>query len=449
MAQGKHYKKKPKKKYIIRRAVALLLMVALLVGVGFGIKACMSAGLGGASSGGTESTGSQSSSKDNGGEPYIVASASVGSSGDVMCHSTQLNAAKQSDGSYYFDDWFSSIKPYFEQYDLMVANLEVTFGGAGAGAYTGYPVFNTPDSLAASIKKAGIDTVLFANNHTYDTGEAGLNRTMQVLKDNKIDFIGTRQTQTDAFWQIKDVNGIKIGMINYTYSTVSSSGQKALNGNVMTLAAGQLVNTFTYGNLDAFYEDAKTAISEMKAQGADVTLMYIHWGNEYQREPNSYQTKMAQEICDMGYDVILGSHPHVIQPFAKLTGESGNETVCIYSMGNLVSNQRAELMDSDNYSGHTEDAMIFSLRWDKYSDDTIKLADVNIQPLWVDMNSASGKKIYRITALDTSAEDWSRLGVVNLSKAKKSYNRTMKLVGEPLNAYRAEKGWEPVKLTVE
>ena len=158
---------------------------------------------------------------------------------------------------------------------------------------------------------------------------------------------------------------------------------------------------------------------------------------------------MAQEICNMGYDVIVGGHPHVIQPFATLTGENGNETLCVYSTGNLISNQRANLMDSDNYSGHTEDGMIFSVKFDKYSDGKLVISDVNIQPLWVDMNNATGKRIYRIVPLDVSVKNWKELGVVNLSNAKKSYNRTMKLVGEPLNAYRTQKGWGEVPLKAD
>jgi len=440
---GNHYKKKLRKKYIFRRIAAVVLLLALIGGVIFAVKSCKKGGdKGGASS---DMSSVDSTPK----EPYVVSSAVIGSAGDIMCHSTQLTHAKKKDGSYYFDDCFEYVKPYFEKYDLMVANFEVTLGGKEFGAFSGYPMFNTPDSMADAVKYSGIDTVLFANNHTYDTGYAGMLRTMKVLKEKEIPFIGARQTEDDVFWQVKDVNGIKVGLISYTYSTKTASGNKALNGNVMRAEAGPLVNTFTYGDLEGFYEDARAALADMKAAGADVSFIYVHWGNEYQRTPNSYQTKMAQEICDMGYDVIVGGHPHVIQPFATLTGENGNQTLCIYSTGNLISNQRANLMDSDNYSGHTEDGMIFSVKYDKYSDGKIVLSDVNIQPLWVDMNNATGKRIYRIVALDTEVENWKDIGVVNLSNAKKSYNRTMKLVGAPLNEFRAKNGWAEVPLTVK
>ncbi len=443
MGTSKRYKKKKRSVYIWRRIAAVLLLLTIIAGVIFAVKECKK------DDGDSGSSGENSSTVSEPKEPYVVASASIGSAGDIMCHSTQLTHAKKSDGSYYFEDCFEYVKPYFEKYDLMVANLEVTFGGSEFGAYTGYPMFNTPDSMADAVKYSGIDTVLFANNHTYDTGYAGMLRTMKVLAEKQIPFVGVRESEDEAFWQIKEVNGIKIGITCYTYSTKTSSGNKALNGNVMRSEAGPLVNTFTYGNLDGFYEDARAAVQAMEAAGADATFIYIHWGNEYQRTPNSHQSNMAQEICNMGYDVIVGGHPHVIQPFALLTGENGNETLCVYSTGNLISNQRANLMDSDNYSGHTEDGMIFGVTFDKYSDGKVVISDVNIQPLWVDMNSATGKRIYRIVALDTSVDNWKDIGVENLNNAKKSYNRTMKLVGEALNNYRTEKGWSEVDFEIE
>lgn len=457
MAKSKHYKKKVRSKYIWRRAMVAVLTIAIVIGVVFAVKSCGGVKLSSkknddnssANSSGDKTNSFISDLPTNPKEPYIVASATTGSSGDIMCHQTQLDYAKQSDGTYYFKDYFEYVKKYFEKNDLMIANLEVPFGGTEAGAYRGYPGFNTPDSMADAVKYAGIDTVLLANNHLYDTGYAGMLRTMRVLKEKEISFIGARESQSNTFWQIKDVNGIKIGVINYTYSTKTDSGNKALNGNVLNNEAGPLVNTFTYNNLTAFYDDAKSAINEMKKAGAEVTFIYIHWGDEYKRSPNSYQTKMAQQICDIGYDVIVGSHPHVIEPFAVLKGKEGNETLCVYSTGNLVSNQRTYEMTGLCETGHTEDGMIFSVKFDKYSDGKVVVSDVNIQPLWVDLNNASGKNIYRIVPLDPKVSDWKTLGAANVNKAKSSYNRTMKIVGKALNAYRAQKGWSQVPLTVE
>lgn len=450
MAQHTRYKKRTSKKYIRRRILVSVVAVFLVAAIVFGVHSCadrLSGGQGsssGSASSGDVSSGTPSTS----GEPYVVSSATVGSSGDILIHDPLITAAKQSDGSYDFSNIFEYITDYHNKYDLMVMNLEVTFGGTAAGSYRGYPVFNSPDSLADAIKNAGVDMLLTANNHTYDTGEAGMLRTMQVLSQKGIPFTGTRENKNDAFYTVKEVNGIKIGIICYTYST-SSGSKKALNGNVMTESAGELVNTFDYNNLDEFYSDAGAAFSQMKQDGAEATMIYVHWGNEYQRTPNSYQTQMAQKICDMGYDVIVGGHPHVVQPFDTLTGKNGNTTVCIYSMGNSVSNQRAEIMDSDNYSGHTEDGMIFGVRFDKYSDGTVVIADVNILPTWVNLKTVSGKRVYQIIPLDTSVNDWSVFGLSSVTKAKNSYNRTMKLVGEGLNQYRSSHGLDSVKTSIE
>lgn len=450
MAQHSHYKKRTSKKYIRRRILVAAVAVILVASIIFGIRSCAGKlfGESGTQSGATSSGGASSNTSEAPAEPYVVASASVGSAGDILIHDPLITNAKQSDGSYNFNNIFEHITSYHNNYDLMVMNLEVTFGGTAAGAYRGYPVFNSPDTLADAIKNAGVDLLLTANNHTYDTGEAGMLRTMKVLNEKGIAFTGTRENEDDTVYTVKEVNGIKIGIVCYTYSTTSGS-RKALNGNVMTDSAGRLVNTFDYNKLGEFYTEAENAFRQMKQAGAEATMIYVHWGNEYHRIPNSYQTQMAQKISDMGYDVIVGGHPHVIQPFDTLTGKNGNKTVCIYSMGNAVSNQRAEIMDSDNYSGHTEDGMIFGVKFDKYSDGTVVLADVNILPTWVNLKTVNGKRVYQIVPLDMSVSDWSVFGLSNVTKAKNSYNRTMKLVGEGLNSYRTANGLEAVPTTIE
>ncbi len=381
-------------------------------------------------------------------EPFIVSTATIGSTGDILIHSPILSNAKTSSGEYDFNNMFPHITSYFENYDLMVANLEVTLGGTKAGAYSGYPVFNSPDSLIDAIINSGTDMLLTANNHSYDTGFDGLLRTVQVLDDKNIQYLGTRSGTDRPLYMVEDINGIKIGMACFTYSTTHGS-RKALNGMLMKEEAGPLVATFDYNRLDEFYAEATEVITDMKNSGADKTIFYIHWGNEYQRTPNTYQKNIAQKLCDIGVDVIIGGHPHVIQPFETLTNADGHETVCIYSMGNAVSNQRKEIMDSDNYSGHTEDGMIFSVKFQKWSDGRVELCDVNILPTWVNLKTSVGRRVYQIIPLDTSIEDWSTFEVKSVSNAVNSYNRTMKLVGEGLNGWRKSRGLNEVLTKIE
>ncbi len=457
MEHSKEYNRRVKERIRRRRIKFAIISIVLVVAIALGVFAC-SALTKDAQNGGEASNGSSNTQKPQGTdsneptEPYVVSTASVGSTGDILIHEPVLSNAKQSDGSYNFTNIVPQIKSYFSAYDYMVANLEVTCGGTEAGKYAGYPVFNTPDSIIDAFKIGGVDMFLTANNHTYDTGYSGMLRTINTIKKAGVDYLGTRLSEDEPLYAVKNINGIKIGFAVYTYETGTSiAGRKALNGNVMKAEAGPLVSSFNYNKLDEFYATAKSDYEALKAAGAEAVIYYIHWGNEYQRTPNSYQTQISQKLADIGVDVIVGGHPHVIQPFDTLTGVNGNETVCIYSMGNCVSNQRKEIMDSDNYSGHTEDGMIFGVTFQKWSDGKIEVTDVNILPTWVNMKRESGKRIYEIVPLDVSISDWSQFGLsgTTLSSAKASYNRTMKLVGEGLNEYRNAHGLTPVQTVIE
>ncbi len=360
--------------------------------------------------------------------------ATILSIGDIMVHSTQITGAKRSDGSYDFSDYFKSISSYFFAADLSVANLEVTFGGSESGAFSGYPVFNTPDSLADAIKDGGLDLLLTSNNHSYDTGLYGLKRTVQVLEERGLDYIGTRKDTEKTLYTVKTVNNIKIGMANYTYETSGSdSSRKYLNGSAISTEANDLIASFSYDRLNSFYAEARTVIAEMKAKGAEYIVFYMHWGNEYQTSVNSWQKTIAKELANMGVDMIIGSHPHVVQPADIIYSDDGTHaTVCLYSSGNAVSNQRQELMDSCP-SGHTEDGTIFSYTLVK-SGDEVALLDVDIIPTWVNKYSGGGGYLYTIYPLEQA--DWGStkysLDSTAAAKASKSFERTKQIISEGL-----------------
>ncbi len=387
-------------------------------------------------------------------EPYVVSTASLGVTGDILIHETVYKSVFRGDGVYDFTENYSFVKPYFEKYDYMVANLEVTLGGEkpSVGQYpSAYPLFNCPDSIVDALKGAGVDMLLTANNHSYDTRTAGLVRTVQVVREKGLDYLGTRDNTEESLYRVQDINGIKVGMACFTYSTVSSSGIKALNGITMDRDAFPLVSSFDYNNLEGFYQEVQKALDEMAQKGAEATVFYVHWGNEYQYVPNSYQKNIAEKLCEMGVDVIVGGHPHVIQPFETVTAENGNETLCIYSTGNAISNQRQEIMDSDNFSGHTEDGMIFGVTFEKWNDGRVCISQVNIEPLWVNREYRGTRWVFHIVPLDLSVEDWTvyQLTDRTLAKAKKSYNRTLALVGEGLNAAREKLGLDPLVTSIE
>lgn len=435
-----HYRKKSarvRRILLRRRIITVLVLIALVLGIFFGVRACKKAPN---EQGGNEGTGSGTVSS-NSGEPYVISSAKIGSTGDAIMHDSVLWTVE--DKGYDFSGIFATAKPYYSAYDMMVMNLEVTFGTNTN--YRGYPNFNSPATLADAIKGAGVDLLLTANNHSYDNGSSGFENTIKQLKNRNIAFIGTRQTN-DKNYKVSDINGIKVGFACFTYSTLSG-GKKALNGHIMSLTDGQNTNTFTYDNPEGFRAEAKKIFEDMKKDGAEATIIYMHWGDEYAARPSeSRQVKFAKIINELGYDVIVGSHPHVIQAVDTLKNEAGHETVCIYSVGNSISNQRKEIMSEDNHSGHTEDGVVFEVTFDKYSDGKVVLSDVNALPTWVDMRTVNGEKSYNIIPLDLN-KNWTSFSVSSIADAKASYSRTLARIGEGLNEWRLSHGKAAVPLT--
>ncbi len=453
MKHSKEYYLRVKKRKAKRRIKLLIVTLLLAAVIALGVFACNG---GFNKSNGETPPPQQSDTPDNSSdapettEPYVVSTATVGSSGDILIHKNVFLAAKKGN-EYDFSDIVTKVSPYFKKYDYMVANLEVTLGGTAAGEYRGYPGFNCPDSVVDAFKNGGVDLLLTANNHSYDTGFKGFIRTQNVLKEKGMTYIGTRTNTNENRYLIREINGVKVGFAVYTYETETTDNRKALNGIVLSTEASPLVNSFNYNKLDAFYNEAETVFKEMKEHGADAVIFYMHWGNEYQRVIDTHQKNMAQKLADIGVDVIVGGHPHTIQPFEMLTGSGGNKTACIYSVGNLVSNQRKHIMDSDGNSGHTEDGMIFSVTFEKWSNGVTEIKEIDVLPLWVNLKTVSGKRVYEIAPLDVSVSDWSTLGISSsvLSEAKASYNRTMKLVGAPINAFREELSLPKLKTVIE
>ena len=420
-----------------RRIICGVCLIALILGIFFITRSCKG------DQPNTNSGENSSPSSDIGSssdEPYVISSAKIGSTGDAIMHDSVLWTVE--DKNYDFSGIFATAKPYYSAYDVFVMNLEVTFGTNTN--YKGYPNFNSPATLADALKGAGVDILLTANNHSYDNGSSGFNNTMLQLKNRRLAFIGSKEDGEKNYY-VRDINGIKVGFACFTYSTVSG-GKKALNGHIMSVTDGENINTFTYDNPSGFKKEAQQIMSDMKKDGAEATVIYMHWGDEYAAKPSeTKQVKFAKIINEIGYDVIVGSHPHVVQAVDTLKNESGHETVCIYSTGNSISNQRKEIMSEDNHSGHTEDGVVFEITFQKYSDGKVVLADVNALPTWVDMRTVNGEKSYNIIPLDLS-ENWTSFGVSSISDAKDSYNRTMKRIGEGLNEWRTSHGKDALPL---
>ena len=377
-------------------------------------------------------------------EPIVkIGQASIVATGDILMHYPIIKSGAVGDGSYNFDSIFTYFADYVSRADYAAANLETTLSGLDNGyKYQGYPRFNCPDGIVEGLKEAGFDLLLTANNHSFDTGETGFLRTLQVTDGAGLDRIGTNATPEEEKFIVRDINGICVGMTCFTYETEDGDpARKSLNCLPMTQTAGELVNSFHYDRLEDFYTELERQLSEMEKAGAQASVLFIHWGNEYQLQENEIQREMAQRICDLGVDVIIGGHPHVVQPVELLTSsvEEGHHTVCLYSMGNAVSNQRTEQIPSAK--SYTEDGVLFGVTFAQYSDGIVLLEKAEVLPTWVNLTRSedSGKTVYEIIPLDQSVEDWKSaftLTESELAQAEKSYQRTMSIVGEGLDAVR-------------
>ena len=379
--------------------------------------------------------------------PVKEKTVTIGSTGDVLIHKPLLEAAYSSaTGSYDFNNIFTYCSPYMKRCDYFVANLETTLAGTENGRkYSTYPLFNSPDSIADALKNAGVDCLLTANNHCYDSSALGVTRTQQIVREKGFDYVGTRTSEQGAKYFVKNIGGIKFGFTCYTYETdPPQAGRKALNGILVDTETAPLVNSFDYNNLEAFYTDLKSQLYAMKKRGADVLVVYLHWGIEYSLSENDYQKNIAQKLCDMGVDVIIGGHPHVVQPVDLISSTtSSHKTVCVYSMGNMVSNQRRQYMPIKD--GHTEDGMFFTMSFSRYSDGSVVFERIRVIPTWVHLYQEGGKNVFAIVPLSSDLD--SKADALGLNKsstglalAKGSYERTRKLVGAGVrkcNAYLA------------
>ena len=438
---------RPKNNHVVLKVILILIMLLLIAGTVYTVKLCLDLpGLetptqptesirlpsGNRESEPTEPTETTAPPETTLPEPeHVVATASIASQGDLLMHGGVIRSGAQGDGTYDFESVFRYVKEYVSGYDLALANLETTFGG-DANPYQGWPLFNVPDAFGDSIVEAGYDLLLTSNNHCYDTLMAGFKRTIEVSRDKGLMVLGSRLTEEEPNYAVVDLNGIQVGMVSYTYTTSMSGGKPSLNGN-SPVENPALVNYFSYTNLNAFYAEMTDILESMKADGAEATMLFIHWGTEYEIVENNYQDTIAQKMCDLGVDVIVGGHPHVVQPVDLLTSTTDPEhkTVCIYSLGNAVSNQRIAEMRLK--TGHTEDGVLFAVTFEKYSDGTVYLAGAEVLPTWVNLSSVNGKLEYNILPLEDAKRDtWKeRFNLTDslFQNCVDSYQRTMDIVG--------------------
>jgi len=374
--------------------------------------------------------------------PYIdpsqlaeVARTDLTVAGDIMLHLPIVRTSQTADG-FDFDPIFSYITPYLSSSGFTVANLETTLSGTDGKEFTGFPDFNSPDAIALTAKTAGLDMLLTGNNHCYDYGTEGLKRTLTVLQNHEVATLGTSPSRDQSRHTIRNVGGINIGMVCYTFAEIDDNGNATLNGKTTDASGAGLINVFDYDRLSQFYTEIEGEILAMESSGADITVLYIHWGEEYSTVVSDTQKEIAQKLCDLGIDVIIGTHPHVVQPLDLLTSSEDplHRTICLYSAGTLLSNLRADTIGMP--TSHCEDGVVLHVTFGKYNDGSVRVTGINLLPTWVVVQGSGDDRDFFILPLDSSVSDWASaydLDADQLSNAKASYNRTMELLTPGLN----------------
>ncbi|WNS77384.1 CapA family protein [Bacillus sp. DTU_2020_1000418_1_SI_GHA_SEK_038] len=258
---------------------------------------------------------------------YYVETITLGAIGDILIHDWVYQDAKTASG-YDFNPMFQHINPILQKPDILLANQETILGGEEFGI-SSYPLFNSPQEVGDALIQAGVDIVSTANNHSLDKGEKGLVASMNYMDKIGLPHVGTyRSPEEQQTLVILTKKGIKVAFLSYTYGT---------NGIPIPKGKDYLVNLIDR-------EKMKEEIHRAKNE-ADVVVMSLHWGNEYQRFPTAEQKELGQYLIKEGIDILFGHHPHVLQPIEWIKAADGRDALIVYSLGNFLSGQNWDYKD--------------------------------------------------------------------------------------------------------
>ena len=299
--------------------------------------------------------------------------------GDLMGHDEQIKSAYDPECKCYdYSSVFEDTAAIFQKADIAIGNLEVTLPGKPE-KYNGYPLFGSPDAYARAMKEAGFDVLTLANNHTVDTGKAGVIRTFNVVQ--KLGMVGLgvypdMKSYKENPIPVVEKNGFRIAMLNYTYGT-----------NGIPVPPGVRINHL---HPDQIRMDLKKA----STMNVDLKMVLFHYGAEYTRQPNNYQNQMVNVAVSAGADIVIGGHPHVLQPFEKRYVKNADGSLrpvlIAYSLGNFVSHQIRR---------YTDGGMIFQFTVRKEGGGLI-IKDVNYVPVMVYIDRSGKRPLYRVLPAD-------------------------------------------------
>jgi len=339
--------------------------------------------------------------------------------GDVMQHSPQITSAyNTTTKTYEYDHCFKYLKEEMSAADITIANLEFTLAGS---PYTGYPMFSAPDETAVALKNAGVDILVTANNHTCDRRKKGIIRTLDVLDSLEISHTGSFRNQAEkefTYPMLIEKNGFRLALLNYTYGT-----------NGMPIDPPTVVNLIKEA-------DIKADVKKAKEMGVDKIIAVMHWGAEYTHVPNAEQKLAAKWLFENGADIIIGSHPHVIQPMYRHTSDTSDQLI-VYSLGNFISNQRTAPRDGG--------AMV-KINLVK-ENGQVRIAEAGYQLTWVWLPLEGGKRRYYVMPAAKYEADRKMMDAASHTLMKtyiKSSRVLLDAKNKDVREYRfsAESGWD-------
>ncbi len=342
-----------------------------------------------------------------------VVTLSLSFAGDLMCHSPQYLSAKAGKDSFDFKPVYQFLKDNLSSADFTFGNLETALAGREA-KFTGYPMFNSPDEYLEALKYSGFDFLFTSNNHSLDRGEKGILKTIDKIKALNLSYTGTFQNQQDRdSIRIINKNGFKIAILSYSYGT---------NGNPIPKGKSYLINLIKD-------ELMRKDIDSAKSKNADLILCYFHFGDEYKRYPNQFQKDVVKKAVEYGADIIIASHPHVLQPieFYKKTASKLDSVLVAYSLGNFFSNQKERYKDA---------GVILNLNLEKnFTQKKLSYKRINYIPTWVFKGNVERKNQYRILPVTSENIDstYNFLSVSDKKKMVQSFQDTRKIMNFEYN----------------
>jgi poly-gamma-glutamate synthesis protein (capsule biosynthesis protein) len=321
--------------------------------------------------------------------------------GDIMAHAEQLEAARYG-ASWDFSPQFKRVKPLFWK-ALAVGNLETVFAG-DAYAFEGYPVFNTPDELASAIADLEIDIVTLANNHILDMGYGAAGRTADVLDRAGLFCTGLSAEEDPDEPLIVEYAGLRWAFVNFSYGSNNTASPAPGDPRLNVISEKTVVS----------------ALERALSYEPDVTVAYLHWGLEYQYSPARSQRNIAALCVENGADIVVGSHPHVLQPIEITSGDKGYAAVA-YSLGNFVSFQR---------TAPCERSVVLAVEVEKNEGERARISRVLVAPTWVSARDEDGRRKIEVMYAGTGGSfNHSALPETELVSARHAGERVLEFLG--------------------